>query len=117
MQQALAEEGHLSNAVTIPANASIVHITGQVGNREEYCQAFENVHAVLKAAGVQEGWAAVYKVHFLTLDTSTEKLQEWLLNIKKYCGESRPTTMAIGAKSIAWPGATLEIFVEAVKMA
>lgn len=122
---ALADQGHLSNAVVVPANASIVHITGQVGAREngevpsdireEYRQAFENVKAVLEAAGVKEGWKAVYKVHFLTLDTSVERLGEWLKNIEAYCGESRPTTMAIGVSSIAWEGATLEIFVEAIR--
>ena len=55
----------LSNAITVPANATIVHVTGQVGNlesgeapsdfREEYRQAFENVQTVLKAAGVDNG--------------------------------------------------------------
>ncbi|CAH0004389.1 unnamed protein product [Clonostachys byssicola] len=125
-QQALAEQGHLSNAITVPASATVVHITGQVGNvesgevssdfRQEFRQAFENVETVLKAAGVDKGWEAVYKVHFLTLDNSQERLQEYLANIQKFCGESRPTTMAIGASSIAWPGATIEIFVEAVKL-
>lgn len=64
---------------------------------------------------MKEGWEAVYKVPFLTLDSSTERLQEWLKNIQTYCKGTRPTTMAIGAKSIAWPGVTLGIFVEAVK--
>ncbi|KAI8265342.1 NADP-specific glutamate dehydrogenase [Colletotrichum sp. SAR11_239] len=124
-QEELANQGHLSNAITVPLNAVVVHITGQVGNldngdiptdyREEYRQAFENVKAVLQAAGVEAGWQAVYKVHFLTLDASAERLGVWLKNIKDYCGDTRPTTMAIGVKEIAWPGATLEIFVEAIK--
>ncbi|KAJ3547325.1 hypothetical protein NM208_g1571 [Fusarium decemcellulare] len=126
-QEELAKQGHLCNAIVVPANAAVVHVTGQVGASEsgevpadfhdEYRQAFENVKTVLEAAGVKEGWEAVYKVHFLTLDASTERLQEWLKNIQRYCGETRPTTMAIGAREIAWPGATLEIFVEAVKRA
>ncbi|OAL20935.1 NADP-specific glutamate dehydrogenase [Fonsecaea nubica] len=125
--ESLAEQGHLSNAITVPTNAAVVHITGQVGNREngevpsdfreEFLQVFVNVETVLKAAGVHEGWEAVYKVHFLNLDNSPERLQEYLANIKKFCKDSRPTTMAIGASSIAWTGATIEIFVEAVKKA
>ncbi|KAM5356769.1 hypothetical protein ACJ41O_003415 [Fusarium nematophilum] len=125
-QEALAQQGHLSNAVVVPANASIVHVTGQVGNfesgevpndfRVEYRQAFENVKLVLQSAGVENGWEAVYKVHFQSLDLSADRLQEWLKNIEHYCGDSRPTMMALGVKEIGWPGATLEIFVEAVKM-
>ncbi|KAH7141823.1 hypothetical protein EDB81DRAFT_899128 [Dactylonectria macrodidyma] len=125
-QETLAVHGHLSNAVFVPAGAGVVHVTGQVGNLEsgevpsdcqnEYRQAFENVQTVLRAAGIEEGWEAVYKVHFLSTDLSSERLQEWLKNIQTYCKDSRPTQMAVGVTAIGWPGATLEIYVEAVKI-
>ena len=125
--QELADLGHLSNAIVIPATASIVHTTGQVGKLndgsipsdvfEEYQLAFENVKIALEAAGVEEGWRAVYKVNYLSTGGVSEELASHYGNlVKQYCGSNRPAQTGYETTGIMWPGAHIELTVEAVKV-
>lgn len=125
LHQAFSEMGNLSNGATVPANAKIVHIAGQLGRTEEdtipddileeYRLAFANTEKALKAAGVKQGFAAVYKLHsFHGGDISEAQMNAYGTCVKEFCGNNRPTAVAVSVPKILWPGAHIEMFVEAV---
>lgn len=127
-QAELAEMGHLSNAVIVPSNLAIVHLTGQVGRvadgsvpgsvADETRAAFVNVQDALEAAGVKAGWKAVYKVRSFHSGVVDEgRLGAYHACIQEFCGENRPAQTAVAVSQILWPGCHLELEVEAAKPA
>ncbi|KAJ3547321.1 hypothetical protein NM208_g1574 [Fusarium decemcellulare] len=119
-----AQLANLSNAVTVPANATVVHITGQLGMNDQgelvtdpaqqLRQAFLNVEKNLVAAGARHGWKSVYKcVAYHSPDLSEERLQIYAGLIKEFCGSNKPSQTSVTVPSL-WQGAHIEITVEAI---
>ncbi|CAI6087322.1 unnamed protein product [Clonostachys chloroleuca] len=119
-----AKFANLSNAVTVPANATIIHITGQLGVNDEgelvagpaqqLLQAFLNVEKNLLAAGARHGWKSVYKcVAYHSPDLNEERLQIYAGLIKEFCGSNKPSQTSVTVPTL-WLGAYIEITVEAV---
>ncbi|UPL00028.1 hypothetical protein LCI18_010962 [Fusarium solani-melongenae] len=109
-----AKFANLSNAVTVPANATVVHITGQLGMNDEgelvggpaeqLRQAFLNVEKNLLAAGARHGWNP---------DLNEERLQIYAGLIKEFCGSNKPSQTSVTVPAL-WLGAHIEITVEAI---
>lgn len=119
-----AEYANLSNAVTVPANATIVHITGQIGLdengvpirdvREQFRAAFLGVESNLVAAGARDGWKNVYKcVAYHSPDLDEGRLAIYASLIKEFCGDNRPSQTSVSVPTL-WQGAHVEVTVEAV---
>lgn len=119
-----SDEGHYSQAVTLPATADIVKCAGQGGwDNTGYCDAdniklqidnaFDNVDRVLQAVGLR-GWEDVYSVRSFHVDTD----ESWPLmveKLKKRVPGHRPIWTAIGVPTLAFPPMKIEIEVEAYK--
>lgn len=119
-----AEYGNLSNAVTVPASATIVHITGQLGVdetgmpirdvRQQLRAAFLSVERNLKTAGAKDGWKNVYKcVAYHSPDLNEERLAIYAELIKEFCGTNKPSQTSVSVPTL-WQGAHIELTVEAV---
>ncbi|KAB5578748.1 Endoribonuclease L-PSP/chorismate mutase-like protein [Coniochaeta sp. 2T2.1] len=126
--QQLADMGHLSNAAVVPASAKIVHIVGQLpwdengevptDMREQIRQCFRNTEIALKAAGVQEGWDAVFSAtaYLATLEGDSEEELSKVMGetMKEFFGDNRPLLTGIMVKKIFWPGVRIEMQSQAI---
>ncbi|OIW35097.1 endoribonuclease l-psp [Coniochaeta ligniaria NRRL 30616] len=114
----------LSGAVIIPANTATVRISGTTGltedmqlpasATEQIMLAFQNVEDTLVAAGVQDGWRAVYDLttyHTGSLD-DPEVGSALEAAFEKYLHGNKPTWAAIGVANL-YQGARIEIRVTA----
>ncbi|GAA5893595.1 hypothetical protein JCM6882_007859 [Rhodosporidiobolus microsporus] len=121
-----------SQSVAIPASALIIKLAGQGGwspssffelpgppsdeaaHKTQVKQAFDNVERALAAAGVAEGWKAVYCMRSYSVDIG--KTQEAITEeLKARCGEGhKPIWTALGVRALASEEMLVEIEVEAV---
>ncbi|EPE03500.1 endoribonuclease l-psp [Ophiostoma piceae UAMH 11346] len=115
----------LSGAVIIPANTATVRISGTTGltkdmqmpesAMEEILLAFQNVEDTLVAAGVKDGWRAVYDLttyHSGSLE-DPEVGSALEAAFEKYCHGNKPTWAGVGVTNL-YHGARIEIRVTAV---
>jgi enamine deaminase RidA (YjgF/YER057c/UK114 family) len=114
---------HISSAVVVPAHTATVVTSGQTGytqdmvypsdTKEQILLAFHNVEEALRAAGVQEGWKAVYQMTTYHANGLTDEVSEALdAAVAKYFGGNRPAWTGIEVKSL-YGGAIIEIAVSA----
>lgn len=121
--QRVGEAYHISGAVVIPPNSTIVETCGTTGFDEqmklpkdlieETMNAFKNIEAHLAAAGVTDGFQSVYSMtsyHVGGLEAHTEALDK---ATKQYFGSNRPAWAGIGVMELA-EGARVEIKVSAI---
>jgi enamine deaminase RidA (YjgF/YER057c/UK114 family) len=116
---------HISSAVIIPPNTTTVVTSGTTGYTndmtypdsifEEIELCFKNVQDSLHAAGVKEGFEAVFSMksfHVGSLDD--EEMMEALgKTVEKYFKGNRPAWAGLGVASL-YGGARIEIMVYAV---
>lgn len=81
-------------------------------HREQISACFDCVEAALKAAGVEQGLAAVHKMTVFLLDMKDDGLvsEVW----RERMPEHRPTWITIGAAELALPGMVVEMMADAV---
>jgi len=113
----------VTGAIIIPSGTATVETCGQIGCNEnleyptdlteEVLLAFENAEKTLHAAGVKDGWQAVYKMtsyHVGDIDDYWGALE---VAVEKYLGSHRPAWTGVGVVKLA--GKTrIEIAVTAV---
>jgi enamine deaminase RidA (YjgF/YER057c/UK114 family) len=114
---------HISSAVIIPAATTTVMTSGHTGYTqdmeypsdimEQILLAFHNVEDALIAAGVKEGWKAVYQMTTYHAGGLTDEVSEGLdAAVEKYFQGNRPAWTGIGVDSL-YGGAKIEITVSA----
>lgn len=116
---------HISSAVIIPPNTTTVVTSGTTGYKsdmtypssisEEIELCFKNIEDALHAAGVKDGFKAVYSMksfHVGSLDD--EEMMEALdKTVGKYFQGNRPAWAGVGVASL-YGGARIEVMVYAV---
>ncbi|TVY29199.1 hypothetical protein LHYA1_G002720 [Lachnellula hyalina] len=113
---------NISSVIVIPPTATVYETCGHTGCnidieypeglREEILLAFKNVENALLAAGVKQGWQAVYKMttyHVGPIEEHSAGLDE---AIGHYLGANRPAWCGVCVASLTGP-ARLEITVSA----
>lgn len=122
MGEKLAPLYNISSVVVIPPNATIYETCGHTGCNsdveypddltEEILLAFQNVENALKAAGVEDGWKAVYKMNTYHLHNLVDHEAGLDAALKKYLGDNRPAWCGVAVAALAAP-ARIEITVAA----
>lgn len=75
--------------------------------------AFKNVDIMLRAAGADKGWGNVYKVRSYHAPLTDKTVDYSVAEMRKYCGDHKPTWTAIGVEKLALPGMLVEVEVKA----
>lgn len=112
----------VTSIIKIPPGATTFETCGHTGCDidlnypsslgEEVLLAFENVDKTLKAAGVEDGWQAVYKMtsyHVGKIDDAGDALEKAM---SKYLGDNRPAWCGISVVALSGT-ARMEITVSA----
>jgi enamine deaminase RidA (YjgF/YER057c/UK114 family) len=113
----------LSQSIIVPANRSIVYCSGHTGlnetmehsrNIEEQVDAaFANVETTLKAAGVKDGWKAVFNMTSYHTSLADEHMEAVMKSHRKYVGDNRPCWTGVAVNDLA-EEAAIELQVQAV---
>ncbi|KAI5305170.1 hypothetical protein KEM56_005102 [Ascosphaera pollenicola] len=103
----------------------VVHLSGQggwkpeqphdfyLGTKEQIDQAFRNVDSELRAAGVKNGWEAVYKVRSYHIPLNRESENIMVDNFKKWMPNHSPLWTCVGVTRLGEDDMRVEIEVEA----
>lgn len=113
---------HISSAIIVPANTATVITSGQTGYNadmeypsdlgEEVMNAFQSIEDSLIAAGVKDGFEAVFRMttyHTTMGDEMNEALDK---ATAKFFGANKPAWTGVGVTAL-YGGARIEITVEA----
>lgn len=114
----LSEHLSCSQAITIPAGATLVVTTGQcgfgedgklvTGKREQIRQAFANAEKVLKVAGCKDGWKNVYAITHYYTSLDEEFTAALVEGQQKYLGTNRPAITGVAVAGL-YKGAFFEM--------
>lgn len=128
--QHLSNLNYYSQAVRLPANASLTKISGQTGRHhetgdlpppdsaenvaEQVSNAFEAVDVTLRSAGSKNGWGDVYLARTYIVGIQENEITKAIVgNLRKWCPEHRPCLTAIEVKGLFHPDMRIEVEVEA----
>ncbi|KAF2725442.1 putative L-PSP endoribonuclease family protein [Polychaeton citri CBS 116435] len=81
--------------------------------RTQIAKAFENVDLILKKAGAEKGWGAVYKVRSYHVPLNDEALELMKENYQKWLPDHAPTWTALGVQRLGLDDMRIEIEVTA----
>ncbi|KAI8260700.1 hypothetical protein K4K58_001833 [Colletotrichum sp. SAR11_239] len=113
----------ISQAVCLPANASIVITSGQCGFRDDLSisprldeqieMTLLNAQKTLRAAGVDNGLTSVYQITLYALQIDDELVRIWREMKRKYIGSHAPVETGVTVPAL-YGGAKVEMTFYAV---
>lgn len=118
----LSDALHISSAIIVPARTATVITSGQTGYNEdmtypgdlgeEVMNAFQSIEDSLIAAGVVDGFQAVFRMTSYHTSMGDDMMEALDKATTKFFGTNRPAWAGVGVTAL-YGGARIEITVEA----